>query len=216
MTSEIYTRYDNYSIELYIGEKRSGKTLGMTAETYELIKKFPNIKVYANYKLNKNYFKNYEHINKEKLEKFYLEKKEFKHCVFLIDEIHLFLDSRKFGSKGNKTIGYALGQMGKRGNIFRGSTHFPHLVDLRLRSYCEKWNYIRKGFVFDNEFKPIKNNNKILTKEENTYLYIQIKPVIRKLVDYNFIYLNDTITYIKADKYFNMYDTEELIVVDDI
>jgi hypothetical protein len=209
---KLYERYDNYSIELYIGEKRSGKTLSMVAETYEISKHFPKIKVYANLKLNKKFFPTYEPMTRERLESFFQEKKEFKNAIFLIDEIHLFLDARKFGKKGNQRIGYALGQMGKRGNIFRGTTHFPRLVDVRLRSYCEKWNYIKKGFREGNIFKPIKNNNLILTREQNTRLYIQVKSIIRKLVDYEFVYLSDTTTYIKADKYFNMYDTEEMIV----
>lgn len=203
-----------YSIELYIGEKRSGKTLSMVAETYEETKG-TDIKVYSNIKLNKKYFPNFIFITKDDLIKFYENKEEFSNCYFLIDEIHILMDSRKFGQKGNQKIGYFLGQMGKRGNIFRGTTHFPHLVDFRLRSYCEKWKYMRKGLVLDDKWKAIINNNKKIKPNDNKYLYIQVKSVIRKLVDFEFYYIQEEPKYIKGEDYFIMYDTQELIIPQD-
>jgi hypothetical protein len=199
-----------YSIELYLGEKRSGKTLGMIAETYQLVKQKPK-KIYANFSLNKNIFPDFTLINKKDLENFYKNSVEFSDCIFLIDEIHILMDSRTFGSKGNQHISYFLGQMGKRSNIFRGTTHFPHMIDFRLRAYCEKWNYCRKGFYINNNFSYIMNNNILLTDEENENLYIQIKPVVRKLVDYDFYNVQLNKIYIKAKDFFNMYDTKELI-----
>lgn len=203
-----------YSIELYIGEKRSGKTLSMVSETYEETKG-TDIKIYSNIWLNPEYFPNAIQISKEDLERFYENKEEFFNAYFLIDEIHIFMDSRKFGKKGNQKIGYFLGQMGKRGNVFRGTTHFPHLVDFRLRCYCEKWKYIRKGLVDSSKWKAILNNNKFLNDDENKRLYIQIKSVIRKLVDFEFFYIQEEGKYIKADNYFNYYDTEELLIPED-
>ena len=206
---------DDYSIELYIGEKRSGKTLGMTGETYEMIKDRPDIKVFANYHLNKKYFPNSMMITQRDMANFYLSKQEFKNAIFLIDEIQIFMDARKFAKKENQNLGYFLGQMGKRGNIFRGTTHFPNLIDLRLRAYCERWIYIRKGLLNKNGvWKPILNNNRKLNDQENDMMYVQMKPIIRKLVDYNFHYIPQKIFYIKGNAYYNMYDTEELIFIE--
>ncbi len=208
-------RLDDYSIELYLGEKRSGKTLGMTAETRENIKQNPEIKVYANYHLNTKYFPNFQYITKKDLEDFYKNKAEFSNCIFLIDEIHVFMDSRRFGREGNIKIGYFLGQMGKRGNVFRGTTHFPHLVDFRLRAYCERWVYCRKGVIINKKWLMIKNNNKYLSDEENKKLYIQMRPIVRKLIDFSFQNVIESTIYIKANEYFEMYDTEELIFVEE-
>lgn len=202
-----------YSIELYIGEKRSGKTLSMVAETYEETKG-TDIKIYANFELNKKYFPNFIRITKKDLENFYKNKDEFYNSYFLIDEIHIFMDSRKFGKKGNQKIGYFLGQMGKRGNTFRGTSHFPHLVDFRLRSYCEKWKYIRKGLVLNDKWKQIRNYNLKLDEKENNRLYIQIKGVVRKLIDFEFFYIQENPIYIKAVNYFKFYNTEEMILPD--
>ena len=200
-----------YSIELYIGEKRSGKTLSMVAETYEETKG-TNTLVFANLKLNKKFFPNFQYIDKEALENFYTNQSEFTNAYFLIDEIQVLMDSRTFGKSGNQKIGYFLGQMGKRGNVFRGTTHFPNLVDFRLRCYCERWKYIRKGLVNNNEkWKPMLNNNLRLSDKENERLYIQVKPVVRKLIDFDFFYTAEKIKYLKAKNYFNMYDTFEMI-----
>lgn len=206
--------YNPYAIELYIGEKRSGKTLSMVAETYEEIQT-NKMRVFSNLKLNEKMFPDHTIIKREDLENFYKNKEEFTNAYFLIDETHIFLDSRKFMREGSQKIGYFLGQMGKRKNVFRGTSHFPHLLDFRLRSYCEKWKYIRKGLVINGIFKPIINNNKILSPIENDRLYIQIKPVVRKLLDFDFYYIQEKIKYLKAQPYFKAYDTEELIIPDD-
>lgn len=202
--------FNEQSLQLYIGEKRSGKTLGMTADIYEMIKNH-NVNVFANYELNKKFFPTFKRIRKNDLENFYKSKDEFKKCIFLIDEIHIFLDSRKFMNKGNQKIGYFLGQMGKRGNILIGNTHFPRLVDFRFRAYCEKSVYITKVLVRNNEILPILNYNKELTEKEDNQLYIYCEPIIRKLVNYDFEYTPLEPYLIKANKYFNYYDTEELI-----
>lgn len=200
-----------YAIELYIGEKRSGKTLGMVGKARQIIKNNPSTPIYANFTLNKDYFPNSTYITRKELEGFYEDKVKFKNCIFLIDETHLFLDSRRFARKGNLKIGYLIGQMGKRGNVFLGNTHFPRLVDFRLRAYCERWIYVRKGLLINNKFRMILNNNKVLTEKENDMLCIQLQPVIRKLVDYEFHYIHEPKQYLMAKPIFKMYDTEEFI-----
>ena len=206
---------NNYSIEIYVGEKRSGKTLSMVYDTWNDRKQDKNVKIFSNIKLNEKYFKDYNYISKHDLENFFKNKEEFKDSIFLIDETHIFLDSRRFAKEGNLKIGYFLGQMGKRNNVFRGTTHFPHLLDFRLRCYCERWLYIRKGLVYNGTFMPVTNNNTKLNVNENKKLFIQIKGVIRKLIDFEFYYVNEDIKYLKAALVFDMYDTEELLVDND-
>ena len=115
---------------------------------------------------------------------------------------------------GSQKIGYFIGQMGKRGNILKGNTHFPRLVDFRLRAYCEKWIYITKVLYENRKIVPIMNNNRKLSDKENKKLYIYCEPIIRKLVNFDFQHLKQNPYLIKASKYFFMYDTEELIFDD--
>lgn len=208
----------NYSIQLFLGEKRSGKTLCMVATTYNEIKGLSNKPiVYANFQLNKKYFPTYKPLTKKDLISSHKNKEEYKNCIILCDEVHIWLDSRKFmGKDGNSVIGYFLGQMGKRKNVFKGTTHYPRLCDFRLRMYCERWIYIRKGLIVKDKglavWKPILNNNRILNDDENERLYIKNQAVIRKLVGFDFIEVDDETFLIKGRDYFKMYDTEEFIL----
>ena len=137
--------YNQEAIQIYVGEKRSGKSLSMVADTYDLTK---NLKIkpiiYSNMHLDIKYFPTFKLITLQELEGFYKNKEDFKKCIFLIDEGHTFLDARKFMKKGNMQIGYLVGQMGKRGNIMLINTHFPRFLDIRIRLYCEKWVYVSK------------------------------------------------------------------------
>ncbi len=208
--------YANFSIEIYLGEVRSGKTLTMIAETYEQIKYSPlKIKLFSNINLNKEYFPNYEKIGYQDLIKFHENKETFKNCIFLIDELHIFADSRRFMKKNNQSIGYFIGQMGKRGNTLRGNTHFMSLIDYRVRMYAERIIYITKGLVEKGIWYPILNNNRILTQEENETLCIKSEGVIRKLIGFDFRHVPDGTTFVMAKKYFDLYNTEELVTLDE-
>jgi hypothetical protein len=203
----------NYSIEIYIGEVRSGKTLTMVAETYEQLRQFPDVKVFSNIHLKKEFFPTYEYITREDIINYYKRKIEFQNAIFLIDELHIFADARKFGRKENMSIGYWVGQMGKRGNTLRGTTHFMNLVDIRIRLYCERKVFITKGLIVGRRWMPILNNNRILTDRENEFLCIKAEAIVRKMINYDFYHVRDSINYIMAKRYFPMYDTHELVFV---
>lgn len=207
-------RFANYSIEMYLGEVRSGKTLTMVAETYEQTKG-TDAKVYSNIHLNKKLFPRYKYITRQDLIGYYNKKEQFKNAIFLIDEIHIFADARKFMNKDNQAIGYFVGQMGKRGNTLRGTTHFDDLIDYRIRLYCERWVYIEKGLLEGRKWKPILNNNRILTKEENKVLCIKATSIVRKMLNYKFYSVPIEKKYVMAEQYFELYDTEEVVGVDD-
>lgn len=205
--------YNEESTQIYVGEKRGGKTIAMVADTRELIKnlKHPPI-VYANFTLNKKYFPTFKKITLKKLEVLYKDKTQFKKCIFLIDEGHTFMDARRFGRDSNLKIGYLVGQMGKRGNVMKINTHFPRMLDVRIRMYCEKWVYISKLlYTKKNGFNIIMNYNMELTSEQNDRLYIFCEPFIRKLIGMEFIDTPLKSYLIPAKKYFDMYDTEEMI-----
>lgn len=195
---------------MYIGEVRSGKTLTMVAETYEDTKESGR-HVYSNIWLNPHDFKNYSMITRNDIVDFYKKKDEFVNSIFLIDELHIFADARQFARKDNQAIGYWAGQMGKRGNTLRGTTHFMNLVDLRLRLYCERKVFITKGLLLKRRWMPILNNNRILNDKENEMLCIKGESIVRKMINYDFYHVRDSINYIMAKRYFDMYDTKELI-----
>ena len=205
--------YNQEAIQIYVGEKRSGKSLSMVADTYDLTK---NLKIkpiiYSNMHLDIKYFPTFKLITLQELEGFYKNKEDFKKCIFLIDEGHTFLDARKFMKKGNMQIGYLVGQMGKRGNIMLINTHFPRFLDIRIRLYCEKWIYVSKLIRNSTgQLTVLKNYNEELTKEQNNNLYIFCEPVIRKLIGFDFINTPLPSYILKANKYFHLYDTEEMI-----
>lgn len=216
----MYNEIDAHSIELYIGEVRSGKTLCMTADTYlDLQKVDRDIKVFSNYTLNPKFFKNTELITKNDLIEYHNHKVEFKKCIFLIDELQQWLDNREFMKKGNKAISYFFGQMGKRGNVLRGTVHDYSLIDIRGRLYTQNLSYVFKGLIDDKgKWKQLLNVNRELSDEENETLYIQKVTYIKKLVKTSFLpefkYVKMQPKFIKAKDFFHMYDTEELIVTD--
>src|SRR5690606_23431888 len=56
------------------------------------------------------------------------------HCVIILDEAHIFLDSRRSASKGNLTTSYFILQTRKRGIIFIYTAQLGSSVDKRLRN----------------------------------------------------------------------------------
>ena len=241
----MYNDFSAYAVELYCGEMRSGKTLSIVADTLEDLKKTRNKKVgiFANFHVKPEFFKicgvdkkYYNIIKKIDLALYYEKKAEFTHCIFLIDEFQTWLDSRNF-MKGvevptdkldkdgeqktkkinyNQCVSYFLGQMGKRGNVLRGSVHDINTIDVRGRLYTQKETYCFKGLI-DNRgiWKQMLNVNRICSEDENERMYIQKITYIKKLVKTSFLpmfkYVQLPTEYIKAKDYFALYDTMELI-----
>ncbi len=210
---------DSYAIEIFLGEKRSGKTLSMVALTYEDIKNNPEIMVYSNIWLNPEYFPNVKKLDKKLIVSLFENKTILQDSIFLVDELHLFADSRSFMKKDNQAFSYFVGQIGKRKNIIRGTTHFLNLIDYRLRCYIERKIGITKGIVDKHgRFHELSNYNTILSLEENEQLYIRNQPQIRKFlgVRYGFLDIDMQEFYIKANHYFLYYDTAEIVIVEEI
>lgn len=235
----MYNDFSAYAVELYCGEMRSGKTLSIVADTLEDLKKTTNkkIAIFSNFHLTDLFFKtagikkdNFFIIKKIDLAMYYEKKAEFTHCLFLIDEFQTWLDSRNF-MKGveipvengktkkvnyNQCVSYFLGQMGKRGNVLRGSVHDINTIDVRGRLYTQKETYCFKGLINQNGiWKQMLNVNRVCSADENDRMYIQKITYIKKLVKTSFLpvfkYVQLPTEYIKASDYFPMYDTMELI-----
>jgi len=213
----MYNELNALSIELYLGEVRSGKTLSMVADTYNDILKnnLKDILIFANFHLNPKYFSNTQLIKKEDLIEYHKNQLEFKRCIFLIDELQTWLDNREFMKRGNKAIGYFMGQMGKRGNVLRGTAHDYSTIDIRGRLYAQKLTYVFKGLMVNGVWKQMLNVNRNLSEEENERMYVQKVTYIKKLIKTSFLpefrYVKLPPEYIHGVEFYDMYDTEELI-----
>jgi len=103
-----------------MGDLGSGKTLFMTFLGHLLYKKgYP---IMANYHLGFPYkpidFKQVQELTK---------------CAILVDEMHVFMDSRRSLKKFNQEFSYFILQTRKRNIILIYTTQFHSSVDLRLR-----------------------------------------------------------------------------------
>jgi hypothetical protein len=201
--------YDkNSAIELYLGEKRSGKTLSMIADTYEDTNG-TDIQIFTNLWLNPVYFKNVTMINKQDIIKYYQDRTVLRNSIFLLDELHLICDARTFMNKENISFAYFIGQIGKRKNILRGTTHFPNLIDWRIREYAEKYIKVDKGFSINGQYRELKNFNKTLTKEEDEKLLIRNIVFLNKMTGFHTELEYDKTLFLEAHLHYDKYNTEE-------
>lgn len=222
----MYNLIDAWAFEMFYGEKGSGKTLGMTALTHNDLKRTQaKIHLYSNYDLKPDFFKglaitkknNFHKLLKADLEFMFKEKLIFKNSIFLIDEFHTWLDSRNFAKGYNKHFFYFVGQLRKRGNVLRGTTHDKSLIDIRGRLYQEIEIYCYKGLInTDNEWELELNYNKKYSDEELDRCFIKMDYILKKLVHTKsllpeFAYFNILTKYIKVSDFISMYDTEEFI-----
>jgi hypothetical protein len=189
-------------IKIYIGTLGSGKTLTMVKDmnddfTRENKRVISNLVLeFASSQISKTFFQAFAEGKSE----------ELFDVTLGLDEIHIFLDSRRSTSKRNTYLSYFILQTRKRGVNLYATTQFLSQIDIRLRNVCdyvvkcEAYIKLKKGF---DKVTPIKAS-KGLTQEEGENLWI----------------LNTTITpagevvkkeMFRASKYFNLYDTKQII-----
>lgn len=166
----------------------SGKTLAMTREAFTYwkkgLKENKPVRVLSNYHLNFPY----EHVNFEELFKDAENQKPLRDVVILLDEIHILLDSRSGMSKKNKILTFWLNQTRKSGVKLLFTTQYEHQIDKRLRSgtdflvHCEGRNLIKKNGK--KIFKCLNTKTNGETAKTKTWT---------------------------GDKYFCLYDTNEII-----
>ena len=178
------------ALYLYVGDPRSGKTISIEDEGQKF--KEAGYTIYSNFKLA------YPH---EKLTRKMIlewEKKDLNlptKAVFLIDEIHLWFDSRNSMNSNNKIFSYFFSQLGhftgnkQKGLTILGTTQRFSFVDIRGRRLTHKVIECKKLEEKENEYIKVLRIYK-LNKNE-------VLKIIKK----------ETILFTKED--FDKYDTQE-------
>lgn len=168
---------------LAIGAQGSGKTLLCVALLFELSKIFPNKKIFSNTTLYNIKYEKYDF--DELLENIKNNNSYYDNSIILFDEIHIFLNSLDFYKKQNRLVQGFFSQLRKRKIFLLGTAQYILNVDVRIRRQAKR------------VFEVYKHNNHIY--EVNVHL-----------IDGYFTQLIDTV-YLKLDKYYNKYDTYEII-----
>lgn len=167
----------------YVGTRGRGKTLSCVREAYEHYLK--GYTIYSNINLNKKYFKTWFKLDGQMLVDWVEGDKQFKKAFFILDEVHVYLDSRMGMSKRNIIISYFILQTRKRDVRLGYTTQFYNQVEKRLRQptevIVECQNYNNKGIII--------NRNIVYVLELNHKFQQQ------------FI----------ANDYFDFYDTNEIV-----
>lgn len=168
----------------YLGTRGRGKTLSLVREAYEHYNKGYNI--YSNIKLNDKKFKQWTMIDGKMLLAWVNGDKQFKKAFFILDEVHVYLDSRMGMSKRSIIISYFILQTRKRNVRLGYTTQFFNQVDKRLRNPTEVFVDCHN---FKGEDGKIRNRNLVTFLESGRMVY-QI---------------------FEAEKYFEYYDTDEIV-----
>lgn len=147
----------------YVGERGSGKTLSMVAQSYKDKKKYKK-RILANMEELK--FKDF-FLDKNILLDFANKNSMLSNCVLVIDEIHNLVDSRRSTAKGNLIFSYLVLQSRKRDVDIYYTTQDIGQVDKRLRQQtdliisCESYEIINKEglkLVFIQQFIESRKN----------------------------------------------------------
>lgn len=167
----------------YIGTRGRGKTLSCVREAHEHY--LNGYSIYSNIKLNSQYFPGYKLIDGSMIKNYVNNDAQFKKAFFILDEVHVYLDSRMGMSKRNVVISYFILQTRKRDVRLAYTTQFIDQVDKRLRQPTE---IIVSCQNFINSKEQIQNN------------MVWDRETGRKYQD---IFI--------ANDYFDYYDTNEIV-----
>jgi len=163
----------------------SGKTLLMAILGY-IVAKNPNYQVYANFEIKHPKVKTIEP------EDFLDINPKNKKAMVLIDEAYAWLDSRMSMAKVNRFLSYVVLQSRKRNMDIFYTAQLSGSVDLRLRELTDIFIICQK--------LPTENGEQCFVY--NVYEW----KTLNKLSEHHFI-----IRWNQAEKYFNRFDTREII-----
>lgn len=190
-------------IIVFIGTRNSGKTMSMTIEAYKKYKQ--GYKIYSNYHLNFPYTP----YTVDDLLAFAESGMYFGNTIFLIDEAHLYFDSYSKG-KRNMIFSYFLNQSSKNDIDVYLTTQFARQIFVRIRLNTEiVVESTSKVILWKTKHsKPVILEN-YRKKPNDYYTIVYIKNTIIKFSDTG----QDKIQkrMYKANKYFPLYDTREVI-----
>lgn len=119
----------------YFGTRGQGKTLSLVREAYAHYER--GYEIFTNIKLNEKYFKKYTILTLDMIMEYVRSEKQFIKAFFILDEIHIYIDSRSSSSKKNVIFSYFALQTRKRNVRLGYTTQFTHQVDKRLRDLTE-------------------------------------------------------------------------------
>jgi len=165
-----------------IGGFGSGKSLFLAILGYKL-SKLPNYDVYANF-----HIKGVKYLTPKELIQINPKSKK---AVILLDEAYSWLDSRVSASKVNRILSWVVLQSRKRNMDIFYSAQSATTVDLRLRDRTDITIFCRA------EGDPLRPSGFTYIME-----WINGLRIFRKAM---------FLPYSKARKYFNIYDTREIV-----
>ena len=176
----------------YSAHNGSGKTLFVCKEAFCAYKQ--GRKVYSNFKLNfPHEILRFDDVINTKLEK----------CTVIIDECHLWggFSARQSMSKRNQAMIHFISQVRKRGNDLFLTTQLPRNLDVVSRENCSVYIFMSK--------KVFKNGVWIDAVEGCDY-----PPELPVMITQEVLHLGTEKTFtmtFEANKYFGLYDTQEVI-----
>lgn len=116
-----------------------GKTVTAVKLAYHSWKKYGQT-IYSNIGLNFPHIK----FTKKVFDELMKDKKKLQNVVILLDEMHVYFDSRSSMTKRNKKFSYFVNQTRKRNVTILGTTQSWRQVDVRFRSRVHKLSYCRR------------------------------------------------------------------------
>lgn len=164
----------------WVGMMGSGKSISLVKQIIDIIAKNPQTKIYSNMHLNIPYTR----LTLEILMEYKQDHKKFDNCIIVIDEIHIFMDSRRSMSNRNIGIASLLVMSRKLSLKLFWTSQQEHQVDRRLKSNTDITTFCNSYMVQD----ILIVENKMITMDGRVY-------------NKRFI----------GNKYFNKYDTNEII-----
>lgn len=168
----------------FIGDIGGGKTASMIRDVY--IKYLQGRKIYSNIKLNFDY----EPITIEDLIAMSEGKIDINEAVIVLDELHIYMDSRTSASKRNRIISYFGLQTRKMDVDLYYTTQYINQVDLRIRNLT---NCLVECYTTDSPYeKDVKYTLNIIN-------YRKINKVVTKK------------SIFKTNNVYSLYDTKEVV-----
>lgn len=187
----------------FIGSRNSGKTCSMTIEAYKKYRQ--GYKIYSNYHLNFPYTP----ITVDDIIDFAENGLYFGNTIFLIDELHVWFDSRTRG-KRNMIFSYFINQSSKNDIDIYYTSQFARQVEVRMRlntevvvecsCKCFVWKTAHSEPYMVENYRPKPVDFKCVTYIKNKIIQFSDTGVDKFR---NRVY--------KANKYFPLYDTREVI-----
>lgn len=183
-------------IILFIGQVGSGKTLSMTWEGWQYYTQ--GYQVYSNYSLTFPEFPGCKKpilLTKKLFDTMIKEKHQLQNAVILLDEIHIWIDSRGSMEKKRKGITYFILQTRKRNVRLLATTQHPHQVDKRLRDSVDILSFCSN---MSNKSSLVKDpNTKVMIMQQSVFQWREgMKPKVRVL---------------HANPIYKLFDTKEMI-----